>query len=256
MGGERALEMNYICAHHAQETSIYFATLACKKTQAVVQPVQGSDRTRKIVKSRAFPDQKAIADMQNGINSAPEIREIPNDADSGRPRLFLRHEGLMRTFSAIAGSALFLVAAPGVVAGLMPWLLTDHYRTPLSTVPGFVLLGWILVVAGAAALLHAFARFALEGLGTPAPIAPTEKLVVGGVYRHVRNPMYVAVLSIILGQALLFSSWAVLVYGLVAAAAMISFVKIYEEPTLARRYGAEYETYRHAVPGWLPRLTP
>lgn len=162
----------------------------------------------------------------------------------------------MRTFSAIAGSALFLVAAPGVVAGLLPWLLTDHYRKPLSAVPGFVPAGSVLVVGAAAILLHAFARFALEGLGTPAPVAPTEKLVVGGIYRHVRNPMYVAVLAIILGQALIFSSWPVLFYGLIAAAAMISFVKVYEEPTLASRYGAEYETYRRAVPGWLPRITP
>jgi protein-S-isoprenylcysteine O-methyltransferase Ste14 len=162
----------------------------------------------------------------------------------------------MRTFSAIAGSALFLVAAPGVVAGLMPWLLTDRYRMPLSSVPGFVPVGGIMVVAAAAILLHAFARFALEGMGTPAPVAPTEKLVVGGIYRHVRNPMYVAVLSIIFGQALIFSSWAVLAYGLVGAAAMVSFVKLYEEPTLAGRYGAEYEAYRRAVPGWLPRITP
>jgi len=106
----------------------------------------------------------------------------------------------MRTFSAIAGSALFLVAAPGVVAGVIPWLLTDHYRMPWSAVSGFVPLGWILVAGAAAILLRAFTRFALEGLGTPAPVAPTEKLVVGGVYRYVRNPMYVAVLSIILGE--------------------------------------------------------
>jgi protein-S-isoprenylcysteine O-methyltransferase Ste14 len=162
----------------------------------------------------------------------------------------------MRTASAIAGSAIFLVAAPGVVAGLLPWLLTDGYRLPWSSLPGFALVGWVLVIAGAAVLLHAFARFTLEGLGTPAPVAPTERLVVGGIYRHVRNPMYVAVLSIILGQALLFSSWTVAAYAVVAAAAMISFVKLYEEPTLARRYGAEYEAYRCAVPGWLPRLTP
>ncbi|RRH95287.1 isoprenylcysteine carboxylmethyltransferase family protein [Mesorhizobium tamadayense] len=162
----------------------------------------------------------------------------------------------MRAFSAIAGSALFFVAAPGVVAGLLPWLLTDRYRVPQSSVPGFAPVGWILVVGATAVLLHSFARFALEGLGTPAPVAPTEKLVVGGVYRHVRNPMYVAVLLIILGQALIFSSCAVFVYGLIAAAAMILFVKFYEEPTLARRYGAEYEDYRRAVPGWLPRLTP
>ncbi|RWH69742.1 isoprenylcysteine carboxylmethyltransferase family protein [Mesorhizobium sp.] len=162
----------------------------------------------------------------------------------------------MRSFSAIVGSALFLVVAPGVVAGLVPWLLTDDYHTPLSVVPGFVAAGSILVVVATAILLHAFARFALEGLGTPAPVAPTEKLVVGGIYRHVRNPMYVAVLAIILGQVLIFSSWPVLVYGLIAAAAMISFVKFYEEPTLAQRYGQEYEVYRHAVPGWLPRFTP
>lgn len=162
----------------------------------------------------------------------------------------------MRSFSAIAGSALFLVVAPGVVAGLVPWLLTDTYRMPLSSVPGFVPVGWILVLGAAAVLLHAFARFALEGLGTPAPVAPTEKLVVGGIYRHVRNPMYVAVLSIILGQALIFSSWPVVIYGVIAAATMVSFVKVYEEPTLAQRYGGEYEAYRRAVPGWLPRLTP
>ena len=161
----------------------------------------------------------------------------------------------MRPLPAIAGSALFFVAAPCVVAGLAPFLLTDRYHLPLSTVPGFVPAGSILVTVAVALLIHSFARFALEGLGTPAPVAPTEKLVVGGIYRHVRNPMYVAVLSIILGQALLFSSWAVVVYAVIATTAMISFVKLYEEPTLARRYGAEYETYRRNVPGWLPRLT-
>ncbi|PTE09937.1 methyltransferase family protein [Mesorhizobium helmanticense] len=162
----------------------------------------------------------------------------------------------MRTASAIAGSALFFIAAPGVVAGLVPWLLTARYHLPWSTLPGFVPVGWVLIVAAAALLLHAFARFALEGLGTPAPVAPTERLVVGGIYRHVRNPMYVAVLSIILGQALLFSSWALVAYAVIAAAAMVSFARLHEEPTLARRYGAEYEAYRRAVPGWLPRLTP
>jgi protein-S-isoprenylcysteine O-methyltransferase Ste14 len=162
----------------------------------------------------------------------------------------------MRTRQAIAGSALFFIAAPGMVAGLLPWLLTDRYRLPWSTLPGLVPVGWALIVVAAAVLLHAFARFALEGLGTPAPVAPTERLVVGGIYRHVRNPMYVAVLSIILGQALLFSSWALVAYATIAAIAMVSFVKFHEEPTLARRYGADYEAYRHAVPGWLPRLTP
>jgi protein-S-isoprenylcysteine O-methyltransferase Ste14 len=143
-----------------------------------------------------------------------------------------------------------------MVAGLLPWLLTHRYRLPWSTLPGLVPVGWILIVAATILLLHAFARFALEGLGTPAPVAPTERLVVGGIYRHVRNPMYLAVLSIILGQALLFSSWTLVAYAVIAAAAMVSFVKFHEEPTLARRYGADYEAYRRAVPGWLPRLTP
>ncbi|TGV80628.1 isoprenylcysteine carboxyl methyltransferase, partial [Mesorhizobium sp. M2D.F.Ca.ET.145.01.1.1] len=70
------------------------------------------------------------------------------------------------------------------------------------------------------------------------------------------NPMYVAVLSIIIGQALLFSSWSIATYAAIAAAAMVTFVKLYEEPTLAGRYGAEYKAYRHNVPGWLPRITP
>ena len=161
----------------------------------------------------------------------------------------------MRTPQAIAGSAIFFIVAPCVVAGLVPWLLTDHYSLPLSTVPGFVPASAILIVAAVAMLIHSFARFALEGLGTPAPVAPTERLVIGGIYRHVRNPMYVAVLSIILGQALLFSSWSVVTYAVVGAIAMSSFVRFYEEPTLASRYGAEYETYRRNVPGWLPRLT-
>lgn len=163
---------------------------------------------------------------------------------------------MSRKSSAIVGSAVFFLAAPCVVAGVLPWLILDRYRLPLSANLAFVAAGWLLIGVAIVALLHSFARFALEGMGTPAPVAPTEKLVVGGIYRHVRNPMYVAVLSIIAGQALLFASWDLLLYGVVIAAAMASFVHFYEEPTLSRRYGTEYDAYRHAVPGWLPRLTP
>ncbi len=158
--------------------------------------------------------------------------------------------------SAIFGSAVFFLAAPCVVAGLLPWLILDRYRLPLSMSLPYAVIGCILIAVAVLVLLHSFARFALEGVGTPAPVAPTEKLVVGGIYRHVRNPMYVAVLSIIAGQALLFASWAVVLYGVVMGIAMASFVHFYEEPTLVRRYGDEYETYRRAVPSWLPRLTP
>jgi protein-S-isoprenylcysteine O-methyltransferase Ste14 len=162
----------------------------------------------------------------------------------------------MRKSSAIIGSASFFLAAPGIVAGVLPWLLTDRYALPISSIPGLAPLGGLLAVAGLAVLIHAFARFTMEGLGTPAPVAPTQKLVISGIYRHVRNPMYVSVLSIILGQALIFAYGPLLLYGVVVAAAMVIFVWLYEEPTLARRYGAQYDAYRRAVPGWLPRITP
>ena len=117
-------------------------------------------------------------------------------------------------------------------------------------------LGVALVVAGVGVLLLAFARFVVEGSGTPAPIAPTEHLVVGGLYRYVRNPMYLAVEAIILGQALAFGYLALLWYAALVLVAFVAFVRGYEEPALARRFGASYETYRHAVPAWWPRLHP
>jgi protein-S-isoprenylcysteine O-methyltransferase Ste14 len=117
-------------------------------------------------------------------------------------------------------------------------------------------LGGVLIAAGAAVVLHAFARFAIEGLGTPAPIAPTERLVVGGIYRHVRNPMYLAVGSMIAGQALLLGQTELLGYLLGFAALSLGFVHLYEEPTLRRQFGAEYDAYRRAVPRWIPRLRP
>ncbi|MFI0845394.1 methyltransferase family protein [Mesorhizobium sp. IMUNJ 23232] len=162
----------------------------------------------------------------------------------------------MRKSSAALGSVLFFIFVPCVVAGLAPYLLTDRYRMTVPPHPAVAVVAGILIAVGLGVLIHAFVRFAVEGLGTPAPIAPTARLVVGGVYRHVRNPMYLAVLSIILGQALLFSAVLVAVYAVAVAAAVVSFVRFYEEPVLASRYGAEYETYRRAVPGWLPRLTP
>jgi protein-S-isoprenylcysteine O-methyltransferase Ste14 len=153
---------------------------------------------------------------------------------------------------AALGSVLFLVLVPGVVAGVVPWLLTrwDSGDPPLS----LRLIGLLLIAAGVGALLHAFARFVFEGIGTPAPVAPTETLVVGGLYRHVRNPMYLAVAATIVGQALLLGRPVLLVYALGFLAVVAAFVHLYEEPTLLERYGERYEAYRRAVPGWRPRL--
>jgi protein-S-isoprenylcysteine O-methyltransferase Ste14 len=155
---------------------------------------------------------------------------------------------------AAARSALFLVAVPGVVAGVVPWLVTGWRMEAAPLALRIVGVG--LIALGATFLLHAFARFVREGTGTPAPIAPTERLVVGGVYRHVRNPMYLAVGAVIAGQALLLGQWLLLAYAALFFAVVAAFVIAYEEPTLARRFGADYDAYRRAVPGWLPRLRP
>jgi protein-S-isoprenylcysteine O-methyltransferase Ste14 len=116
--------------------------------------------------------------------------------------------------------------------------------------------GAALLVIAIVVLLRAFARFVTEGRGTPAPVAPTERLVVGGEYRFVRNPMYVAVVTAILAQAMIFGSLQLLVYAAVVWAAMATFVHWHEEPVLLESYGEEYRRYRQAVPAWLPRLSP
>ncbi len=157
--------------------------------------------------------------------------------------------------AAAAGSAAFFVLAPGVVAGLVPWWLTGwRFQDPLPYWAPLRLVGTLMLVAGLAVLVRAFAQFVAEGVGTPAPVAPTERLVVGGLYRYVRNPMYLAVLATILGQALLLGQLVLLLYGCAVAAAFVAFVRAYEEPAQRRRYGAKYDSYRRAVPGWWPRF--
>ena len=160
----------------------------------------------------------------------------------------------MRLRRAAIGSALFFVVAPGVVVGLVPWWLT-HWE--LRPAPMLVrALGVLILVVTLPVLVSAFVRFVRDGLGTPAPVAPTERLVVSGAYRYVRNPMYVAVIGAIVGQALLLGQTVLLGYAALVAALVVSFVRLYEEPVLRHKFGEEYEAYRRAVPGWLPRLRP
>ncbi len=161
----------------------------------------------------------------------------------------------MNRTTASLGSALFLVLAPGTVAGLVPWLITRWRPGPVpwnrEPIPA---LGWLVGLAALALLLDCFARFAWQGAGTPAPIAPPRRLVVSGPYRRVRNPMYLAVAGLILGQALVLASLPLLVYGLVACTAFHVFVVAYEEPTLRRQFPNDYAGYFAAVPRWIPRL--
>jgi len=157
-----------------------------------------------------------------------------------------------RTKAAL-GSAVFLILVPGVVAGVIPWLATGWQTEHELWAP--VRIGAaLLLAAGAAVLLRAFASFVLEGIGTPAPIAPTERLVVGGLYRYVRNPMYLAVLAAIVGQALLFGDVGLVIYAAVLWLTFAAFVRWYEEPHLEREYGEAYDAYRRAVAAWFPKL--
>src|SRR3954469_15683548 len=143
----------------------------------------------------------------------------------------------MERTAAAAGSALFFALAPGVVAGVIPWLITGWHVEPAWW--GWRVLGALATAAGALVLLDAFSRFVSEGIGTPAPVAPTQHLVVGGLYRWIRNPMYVAVVTCVMGQALLLSREVLWVYAVGLMALFFAFVRGYEEPALSRRFGSE-----------------
>lgn len=157
----------------------------------------------------------------------------------------------------VAGTAVFFLLMPLQVAVTVPWLLSRwRMGSPLLGWPGFRVMGAVLIAAGVPVLLAAIVRFVRQGRGIPTPVLPARHLVVTGLYRHVRNPMYVAVVSVIVGQALLLGSAALLRYALVVAAGFHLFVLLHEEPSLSHRFGAEYEAYRRAVRRWIPRVKP
>ena len=160
----------------------------------------------------------------------------------------------MRRSSALLFSFLFLIVAPGTIAGLVPWWLTSWRFLPGPL--ALRVLGLVLIAGGGYLLLECFGRFAVQGHGTPAPIAPPDRLVVTGPYRRVRNPMYVAVVALILGQVALFADLRLAPYAIVVWLAFHLFVLIYEEPTLRRAFPQDYAAYTAAVPRWRPRLRP
>ena len=163
----------------------------------------------------------------------------------------------MRRVLAVLGSALFFVLAPVTVAGLVPWWISRwRFQTPAIGWFPLRVAGGTLVAAGALVLLDSFARFAIQGLGTPAPVFPTRHLVVSGLYRYVRNPMYIAVVAIIAGQGLIFGNVRVLAYGALVWLAFHLFVIAYEEPTLRATFGPEYEAFCGGVSRWIPRRSP
>jgi protein-S-isoprenylcysteine O-methyltransferase Ste14 len=155
---------------------------------------------------------------------------------------------------ALVGTIVFVAVLPATVIVLAPYWITGWRLAPPFL--GLELTRWLgvaMVVAALPLFLSFLGRFVFEGRGTPAPIAPTEKLVVGGPFRWVRNPGYVAVVAMLVGQALFFASPGALLYAAAVGLAFHVFVLVYEEPTLRDTYGAEYDAYCKAVPRWVPR---
>lgn len=154
-------------------------------------------------------------------------------------------------------TAIFFLLAPGTIGILIPmWISGWRVHASFPGAGTIRIAGVMLIAIGAAILLECFARFVMEGLGTPAPIYPTRHLVVRGWYRFVRNPMYAGALATIFGQALLFLDGWLVLYGFGCWLVTHLFVTGYEEPTLLRSFPEEYERYRQHVPRWIPRLSP
>lgn len=148
---------------------------------------------------------------------------------------------------------IFTIIAPGTVTILIPsWLLSSRSAPPPANIGSLRLLGVLPILLGASIYLWCAWDFTFAGRGTPAPIDPPKTLVVRGLYRYVRNPMYVGVLAIILGEALLFASQRLFGYAAIVFVCFYLFVVLYEEPTLRRKFGESYEKYCRTVPRWLP----
>lgn len=162
----------------------------------------------------------------------------------------------MRTARPVAGTVLFFLVGPGLEAGIGPYLLARVAGGPADWPVAARIAGVALMAAGLAVLVGVFARFVAEGAGTPSPAAPATRLIVGGAYRHVRHPMYVATAAVIVGEALAFARPILLVAAAAYCATLAVLARFVEEPRLARRFGPPYERYRRAVPGWRPRLRP
>jgi protein-S-isoprenylcysteine O-methyltransferase Ste14 len=163
----------------------------------------------------------------------------------------------VRHTRAAAGSIVFFLAGPGLEAGVGPWLLVRVAGSEIGGWPAALrLVGALLMLVGIATLVDVFSRFVREGAGTPSPAAPTAHLLIGGAFRHLRHPMYVSTATVIAGEALLFAQPILLLGAAAYLTAMATLAHTVEEPRLTRRFGASYDAYRQAVPGWIPRLRP
>ena len=162
---------------------------------------------------------------------------------------------MRRSVTAILSVGWF-AAIGGTFGCLLPYLLGDwHLHRPLPYWGIARVVGVLLICAGIIPVVQSFIEF-VKADGTPVPVAPPQRLVVSGFYRYVRNPIYVGFLLILVGQTLLFGSPGLLKYTVTAWLVGAAAVRFYEQPKLARKFGAEYAAYRRAVHAWIPRLHP
>jgi len=144
----------------------------------------------------------------------------------------------------------FTILQPGVVAGLVPYLII---RENMHSLPfaWFHFLGILIFAIGLFITLHCIARFAIDGKGTLSPADPTKKLVIRGLYKYTRNPMYAGVMLVLIGEAIFFASFHLLIYAGFVFSAFTLFVIYFEEPRLKRDFGEEYAEYRKRVKRWI-----
>jgi protein-S-isoprenylcysteine O-methyltransferase Ste14 len=160
------------------------------------------------------------------------------------------------TRRSVVVSLLFIVfGGPGFVLVYIPYWIT-RFRIPAGEPVWQIVLAAVLIAAGAAPSFDSMKRFVFVGRGTLVPAVPTERLVVSGFYRHVRNPMYTGLLVVLAGEAMLFESRNLVLYIAAIWLATHLFICFYEEPTLMRRYDVEYLRFKKHVPRWIPRLRP
>lgn len=156
-------------------------------------------------------------------------------------------------FWAAIGSLVWFAVAPVLVAAIVPaWITGWRFSEPWFGLAATRWAGGALIVTGTAGLVDSFVRFVLVGRGTPAPYYHPERLVISGLYRYLRNPMYVAILAAVAGQALLFADRTLLLYAAGLWMMFHIFVVWYEEPLLRSRFGAQYKQYCRAVRRWSP----
>lgn len=159
---------------------------------------------------------------------------------------------MSRPLLPVLNTILFTIFVPGTVTGYIPYRLLGGVLQPSSSLFSWLASG--LIISGAAIYFRCAWEFAVRGLGTPAPIAPTKFLVTTALHRYVRNPMYIGVFLILMGEAILFHSLRLLEYAGLFFVAVQLFILFYEEPTLHRQFGESYELYRRSVPRWIPHL--